>query len=78
MTEKIGYSDWDGYIDITACRCQLFGSVPAADLLPESRMMAPSAWAATVLHSASGLGALTYPDVSTVVMPNLHGDGGGH
>jgi hypothetical protein len=54
---------------------QLFGSVPAADLLPPSRTTASSPWAAQ-LHSASAtaLGALTYPDVSTVVMPNLHGD----
>jgi probable HAF family extracellular repeat protein len=56
---------------------KLFGSVPAADLLPETRMMAPSTWAAQ-LHSASGaaLGAPTYLDASTIVMPHLHG--GGH
>jgi hypothetical protein len=58
---------------------QLFGSVPAADLLPHSRMMASSDWAAR-LHPASGagLGALTNPDASTVVMPDLHEGGGGH
>lgn len=55
---------------------ELLGSAHAADLLPEFGMRASSPSAA-LSHFASGTasGALTYPDASTVVMPDLHGGG---